>query len=317
MIARIWRGWAKPENAEAYRRTVLEQVIPAIEAMSIPGFQHIDVLRTANEGSHDEVEFTTIMWFDHLESVRAFVGEDVGVSHVPAVARAVLERYDERARHHEVLDRRPQHRATDAIGSPLEARAPVNLPDRTCLVLIDVQKGFDDGSWGSRNNPGAEANVARLLEVWRRAGKPVIHVHHASRSPAGSFRPGTTGHLPKPEAAPQAGESVHLKQVNSGFIGTGLEAELRTLDIQAVVVVGLTTNHCVSTTTRMAGNLGFDTYVVDDATATFARPHVDGTPRSAEDVHRAALSDLNGEFATVVDTRTLIRAIESTVSPDR
>lgn len=105
MICRIWRGWTKPENAAAYQRIVLTKVIPGIEAMRIPGFRHIDVLR---RDDRDEVEFTTLMWFDSLDSIRAFIGEDYTVSHVPAEAQAVLARFDGHAAHHEVIDRRPQ-----------------------------------------------------------------------------------------------------------------------------------------------------------------------------------------------------------------
>ncbi len=109
-IMRIWRGWTTPENAEAYRRIVTEEVIPAIEARRIPGFEHIDVLRVSPEGrpANGEVEFATIMIFRSAADIAAFVGPDVTRSHVPAAAQAVLSRYDERAVHYDVLDRRPQ-----------------------------------------------------------------------------------------------------------------------------------------------------------------------------------------------------------------
>ena len=105
MICRIWRGWTTPENADAYQGIVLGQVIPGIEAMRIPGFRQIDLLRTDHG---EEIEFTTLMWFDGLDSVRAFIGEDYSVSHVPAEARAVLRRFDARAAHHSLLARRSQ-----------------------------------------------------------------------------------------------------------------------------------------------------------------------------------------------------------------
>ena len=105
MICRIWRGWTTRDNADAYQSIVLGQVIPGIEAMKIPGLRHIDVMR-ADLG--EEIRFTTLMWFDNLDAVRAFIGEDYAISHVPAAARAVLARFDERAAHHEVIDRRPQ-----------------------------------------------------------------------------------------------------------------------------------------------------------------------------------------------------------------
>lgn len=183
------------------------------------------------------------------------------------------------------------------------------LPANTALIVIDVQQGFDDGTWGPRNNLEAEANIARLLQAWRATGRPVIHVNHDSTRPTGSFRPGTPGHAPKPEAAPRLGEPVLHKTVNSAFIGTDLEARLRAGGIGTVVIVGLTTNHCVSTTTRMAGNLGFETFIVADAAATFDRPALDGRIRPAEEVHQAALSDLQDEFAEVVQTQAVLKAV--------
>jgi hypothetical protein len=105
LICRSWRGWTTPENAEAYQRIVHGEVIPAIEARKIPGFRHIDLMR---RDLGDEVEFQTLMWFDSLDSIRAFTGNDYSVSHVPNTARAVLKRFDERAVHYEVIDRRPQ-----------------------------------------------------------------------------------------------------------------------------------------------------------------------------------------------------------------
>jgi heme-degrading monooxygenase HmoA len=105
MICRIWRGWTTPENAQAYERVVRGEVIPGIEARAIAGFRHIDLIRREIDG---EVEFTTLMWFDSLDAIKAFMGEDYSVSHVPPAAQAVLKRYDARAAHHEVLDRRPQ-----------------------------------------------------------------------------------------------------------------------------------------------------------------------------------------------------------------
>jgi nicotinamidase-related amidase len=182
------------------------------------------------------------------------------------------------------------------------------LDRNTALIVIDMQKGFDYQTWGKRNNPTAEVCVAMLLRDWRAASAPVIHVHHCSTDPTGCFRLGTPGSEPKPEAVPLAGEAVYRKWVNSAFIGTTLEADLRARGIGSLVVVGLTTNHCVSTTVRMAGNLGFATYVVADATAAFDRAGVDGRLRPADEVHNAALGDLHREFAEVVDAKTIITA---------
>src|SRR4051794_23830713 len=105
MICRVWRGWTTPENADAYERIVRTEVIPGIETRRIPGFKHIDLMRRDLGG---EVEFQTLMWFDSLEAIKAFMGEDYSVSHVPEAARAVLGRFDERTAHYEVIDRRAQ-----------------------------------------------------------------------------------------------------------------------------------------------------------------------------------------------------------------
>ena len=105
MICRLWRGWTSPENADAYERVVREEVIPGIEARRIPGFRHIDLMRRDLGG---EIEFQTLMWFDNLDAIRDFMGEDYSVSHVPTEARAVLNSFDDRAAHYEVIDRREQ-----------------------------------------------------------------------------------------------------------------------------------------------------------------------------------------------------------------
>ena len=105
MICRLWRGWTTPENADAYEQIVRGEVIPGIEARQIPGFRHIDLMK---RDLGDEVEFQTLMWFDSFESIKAFMGEDYSASHVPAAAQAVLSRFDARAAHFEVLDRREQ-----------------------------------------------------------------------------------------------------------------------------------------------------------------------------------------------------------------
>ena len=104
-VCRLWRGWVARPNIEAYEQLLFRTVIPAIEARRIPGFLHIDVMRRE---LGEEVEFQTLMWFDSLDSIKAFVGDDHEVAHVPDAARAVLARFDARVAHFEVLDRRPQ-----------------------------------------------------------------------------------------------------------------------------------------------------------------------------------------------------------------
>lgn len=183
------------------------------------------------------------------------------------------------------------------------------LDSSTTLLFVDLQRGFDDLFWGRRSNPSLEQRACDLLRAWRAAGRPVVHVRHMSTEPLSPLRPGQPGNEFKPEAAPAAGEAVIEKTVNSAFIGTSLETDLRRAGCRGLVIAGLTTNHCVSTTARMAGNLGFATWVVSDATAAFDRLGHDGVLRSAEQIQAVALSDLHGEFATVVDTAAVIAAL--------
>jgi len=182
-------------------------------------------------------------------------------------------------------------------------------PTPSTLLVVDLQEGFDAPSWGRRNNPHLEQRVADLLRVWRGTGRPVVHVRHMSTDPSSPLRPGQPGNAFKPETAPVAGEAVIEKSVNSAFIGTSLEIDLRRAGCRGLTIVGLTTNHCVSTTARTAGNLGFVTSVVSDATATFDRVGPDGIEYRAELIHAMALSDLHGEFATVVDTAAVVAAV--------
>jgi nicotinamidase-related amidase len=184
------------------------------------------------------------------------------------------------------------------------------LPPDTTLVVIDVQQAFNHPRWGQRNNPGAEARAADLLRAWREARRPIVHVHHVNPQPGSLFNPGGPGVAPKPEVTPEPGEPVITKSVNSAFIGTPLEDHLRSRGVTTVVLFGITTDHCVSTTARMAGNLGFVTYVVADATATFERTAPNGRRYTAEEMHDTALTSLSGEFATVVDTADVLAALD-------
>jgi nicotinamidase-related amidase len=188
---------------------------------------------------------------------------------------------------------------------------PMPLRDDAALLLIDFQQGIDDPRNGQRNNPDAEANAAALLAAWRDAGRPVIHVHHASVEPDSPLRPERPGYAVKPEAAPAAGEPVLVKHVNSAFIGTDLESRLRDAGITQVVVAGLTTDHCVSTSVRMAANLGFDVILAGDAAATHARTGPDGIRRDAETMHDVALASLHGEFCRVLPTGDILADLDS------
>ena len=188
-----------------------------------------------------------------------------------------------------------------------------HFADNAALIIVDVQQGFIETGYfgGNRNNPDAESNMSQILKAWRSSNRPIFHIKHNSTNEKSPLRHELPGNAIKPEVAPEGDEPVIEKSVNSAFIGTDLEQRLKDASINEVVIVGLTTNHCVSTTTRMAGNLGFKTYLVGDATATFDRTGLDGTVYPAQQVHDTELANLNDEFATVINTAKVLEMANS------
>ncbi|MDM5153992.1 cysteine hydrolase family protein [Bacillus sp. DX1.1] len=183
---------------------------------------------------------------------------------------------------------------------------------QVALVIIDVQKAFDLPNWGRRNNPFAEENIQILLEEWRRKKLPIFHIQHVNKdNPESMFHPNSKTIAFKEEVKPIQDEPIIQKYVNSAFIGTNLEQLLKDNHCNSVVITGLTTNHCVETTTRMAGNLGFTTYLVSDATATFDRQGPDGTQFRAEEIHKMTLVNLHEEFATITTTSEVLEKVRS------
>ncbi|EEK74215.1 MULTISPECIES: cysteine hydrolase family protein [Bacillus] len=180
--------------------------------------------------------------------------------------------------------------------------------NQAALIIIDVQEAFNLPYWGVRNNLLAEENMKSLLEEWRKRKLPVFHIQHVNKENVQSmfYQHAETVNF-KEEVQPMPDEIIIQKSVNSAFIGTNLEEQLREQECNTVVIVGLTTNHCVETTTRMAGNLGFTTYLVSDATATFNRKGLDGTEYSAEDIHNMTLVNLHDEFAKIVTTEGVLK----------
>lgn len=178
--------------------------------------------------------------------------------------------------------------------------------ESTALLLIDIQKGVDvlehwGGPSGRRNNPGAELHMKGLLAAWRENSLPIIFTRHDSWETASPLKWSlSTGDM-KDGFEPADGEVVIRKHANSGFVGTSLEIELRRLNVSRLVIIGFFTNFCVETTARMAGNLGYDTYLVHDACATTNRIGIDGTDYDAELVHDISIANLDREFCTVID----------------
>lgn len=173
---------------------------------------------------------------------------------------------------------------------------------RVALIIIDMQQGMATEKAGERNNPQAEANIQRLLATWRQSQQPVVHVRHLSRSPESPFWPGQSGVLFQPAFEPLATEHIVDKNVPDAFTHSGLERWLHARGIHKLVIVGVSTSNSVEATVRSAGNLGFDAYVVSDATFTFAKQDYAGTYRTAEEVHAMSLANLDGEYAEIVST---------------
>lgn len=184
-----------------------------------------------------------------------------------------------------------------------------NVHKTPVLLTIDVQRGFDHPALGRRNQPQAEEQIAILQAAFRGKGYPLIHVQHLSLKPKSPLWRGGPGAEFKSETAPRPGEAIITKHVNSAFIGTDLECRLHALGAHPLVVVGLTTCHCVSTTIRMAANLGFDVVAVGDAMAQFDIRTPDGAVIAAETAHAVELAALHIEFARVLSTNQILNTV--------
>ena len=183
--------------------------------------------------------------------------------------------------------------------------------ERPALILVDIQRGFDNIEYwgGQRNNPCAEGNASHILQLWRANDLPIFHIQHCSTNPASPLHETNPGNAFKDEVKPLDGETIIRKSVNSAFIGTNLKERLDRGKISKLVIAGLTTDHCVSTTTRMAGNFGFDTFLIADATATFNKKGIGGEGYPAELIHATALASLKDEFATIITSEFLVGSI--------
>ncbi|SMD32952.1 Nicotinamidase-related amidase [Reichenbachiella faecimaris] len=176
------------------------------------------------------------------------------------------------------------------------------------LLLIDIQNGLDEVEFygGQRNNPNAEANCSKILNLFRENKWPIFHVRHNSTNPESPLHPSKSGNQIKSMVAPIDDEPVIEKNVNSAFVGTNLKGLLDVEQIDQLIIVGLTTEHCVSTSARMAANLGYQVTVVSDATAAFNKVGIAGERYEAEVIHLTTLATLQGEFAEIMDTQTVL-----------
>lgn len=182
---------------------------------------------------------------------------------------------------------------------------------QTALLVIDVQMEFAIRAEKGvpRTTPNAESTITALLAACRQRDIRVIHIHHHSLDPGSAFGAQLPGSAVQPFAAPQQGESVHIKHVNSGFIGTSLDTELAKHGIKNLLMCGGTANHCVETTTRMAGNLGYNVFYLLDCVWAYGVTGPDGREHSPDTVLSMTLANLHTEFATVTDMTTALAMI--------
>ena len=194
------------------------------------------------------------------------------------------------------------------FNDPHMRKIAMELQANAALIIIDQQKGILQPRLGRRNNPQAEERIVDLLGFWRRSGRPVVHVQHLSREPDSVFWPEQEGVEFQQRFLPKDGEWLIQKQVPDAFCASGLEARLREAGIGQLIIVGVATNNSVESTARSAGNLGFDTWVAEDACFTFDKADYFGTLRTAEEVHGMSLGNLQGEYATVVSAAQVLAA---------
>jgi nicotinamidase-related amidase len=175
------------------------------------------------------------------------------------------------------------------------------------LLLVDIQKAFLEKDYPGliRNNENAEFICGKILKKWRTLDLPIIHVRHSSTNPESKLHKSRPGFEFNDYVTPLETEMVLTKEVNSAFIGTNLENILIKSHIDTLVIVGMTTNHCISTTVRMSGNLGFDTYLISDSTACYNTKGINGEIIDCNTIYNSALASLQEEFATVIDSNEL------------
>lgn len=183
----------------------------------------------------------------------------------------------------------------------------VDWATSTALVVIDVQKGFDDEDhWGPRNNPNCEVNVGLLIEAWRAQGWPVVFVRHDSTSVNSPLRPGSPGNEFKDVVSGKP-DLLVSKSVHSAFFGEpDLHSWLREHGISSIAICGIQTNMCCETTARMASDMGYEVLFVIDATHTFDLSAVEGKILRARELARVTALELDAEFCQVVYTTELV-----------
>ena len=180
---------------------------------------------------------------------------------------------------------------------------------KTPLIILDLQKAIDHPDWGIRNNPNVEANLAKLLTIWRKNKWPVIHVKHDSGNPKSHYYAHQSGNAFKSEVAPIGGEPIVTKTVHSAFVETGLREALAKLGTKHFLLAGVKTNNSIEATVRHGSNLGYDIHLLADGCFTHNQIDWNGKTWSADDIHAIALSNLDGEYCTVTTTKDVLTAL--------
>lgn len=187
----------------------------------------------------------------------------------------------------------------------------LKLPANTVLILIDMQRAFDAPPWPPRWNERVDENGLALLAAWRAAKRPIIHVRHDSVVEGSTMRPGQPGNAFRPGFDPLEEEQLVTKSVNAAFIGTDLDLRLRRLGADTVVMFGISTDMCVSTSVRVGANLGYRVILVEDACDCFDLADGAGGVIAAREIHRAHVATLRADFAAVVTTEDMLTALSA------
>ena len=179
------------------------------------------------------------------------------------------------------------------------------------LIIIDVQKAFLEKDYPGikRNNINAELVCGNILNKWRENDLNVIHVRHSSSNPESKLHKSKPGFEFNDYVKPKNNEIILTKNVNSAFIGTGLDEILKNLNINTLVIVGMTTNHCISSSVRMAGNLGYETFLISDSTACYNTKGLDGKEIDCQVIFEASIASLSGEFAEIISSVELFELL--------
>ena len=180
------------------------------------------------------------------------------------------------------------------------------------LILVDVQKAFLEKDYPgiNRNNHDAEFICGNILRKWRELKLPIVHVRHSSTNSDSKLHKSKPGFEFNDYVKPLDNEVVLTKKVNSAFIGTKLDNILYNMNIKTLVFVGMTTNHCISSTVRMSGNLGFETYLISDSTACYDTMGMDGKMIDCNIIYESSLANLSKEFATIINSNKLFSLLK-------